>query len=74
MKATTEKAFEAYTEETLLERGWNPVSNEHWDKKLALYPSIAINFIQSTQPDTYNQMTKLHGNGRKTCRNALQGT
>jgi type I restriction enzyme, R subunit len=62
MKATTEKAFEAYTEETLLERGWNPVSNEHWDKKLALFPSIALNFIKSTQPDTYNQMTKLHGN------------
>ncbi len=61
MKATTEKAFEAYTEETLFRVGWNPLSNEHWDKKLALFPSVVLNFIQRTQIDTYSQMVKLHG-------------
>jgi type I restriction enzyme R subunit len=61
MKATTEKAFEAYTEEMLFKQGWSALSNELWDKKLALFPSLLINFIQTTQGSLYEQMTKLHG-------------
>jgi type I restriction enzyme, R subunit len=61
MKATTEKAFEAYIEETLDKKGWSAVSNEYWDKKKALFPSLVLNFIQRTQPDSYTQMMKLHG-------------
>ena len=61
MKATTEKAFEAYVEETLSKKGWLSVSNEYWDKKRAIFPSLVFNFIQVTQLDLYTQMVKLHG-------------
>ncbi|OPY65912.1 MAG: Type I restriction enzyme EcoR124II R protein [Syntrophorhabdus sp. PtaU1.Bin050] len=61
MKATTEKAFEAYIEETLANRGWNPCSNLLWDKNKALIPEEVINFIKDTQGDLWAQMEKLHG-------------
>ena len=32
MKATTEKAFEAYIQETMYARGWITGSNIVWDK------------------------------------------
>jgi len=61
MKATTEKAFEAYIEETLANRGWGPCSNLLWDKNKALIPEEVINFIKDTQGDLWAQMEKLHG-------------
>jgi type I restriction enzyme R subunit len=61
MKATTEKAFEAYVEETLSQRDWAPLSNTLWDKKLALFPSQVLAFIQKTQSELYQLMAKLHG-------------
>ena len=61
MKATTEKAFEAYIEETLANRGWNPCSNLLWDKNKALIPEEVINFIKDTQGELWAQMEKLHG-------------
>ena len=62
MKATTEKAFEAYTEEKLFKKGWVAVSNEYWDKKKALFPVLIVSFIKTTQKDLYEQMAKLHSN------------
>lgn len=61
MKATTEKAFEAYIEETLAARGWISGLTEYWDKTKALFPDYVIDFIKSTQPDLWKQMEKLHG-------------
>jgi len=61
MKATTEKAFEAYIEETIANRGWAPCSNLLWDKNKALIPEEVINFIKDTQGDLWTQMEKLHG-------------
>jgi type I restriction enzyme R subunit len=61
MKATSEKAFEAYTEETLSKNGWVSVSNDQWDKKAALFPSVVLSFIQDTQKTLYEQMQRLHG-------------
>jgi type I restriction enzyme R subunit len=61
MKATTEKAFEAYVEETLAAKGWVTVDNALWDKKMALFPTLVVNFIRETQSTTYSQMGKLHG-------------
>ncbi|HOE16639.1 MAG TPA: type I restriction endonuclease [Syntrophorhabdaceae bacterium] len=61
MKATTEKAFEAYIEETLASRGWDSCSNLLWDKNKALIPEEVINFIKDTQGDLWTQMEKLHG-------------
>jgi type I restriction enzyme R subunit len=60
MKATTEKAFEAYIEETLTKNDWKECSNNIWNKKLALFPDVVIQFIQVTQKDLWLQMEKLH--------------
>ena len=48
MKAGTEKAFEAYIEETLEKNGWASGSNKDWDKAKALFPSYIISFIKNT--------------------------
>ncbi len=61
MKATTEKAFEAYIEETLAARGWIAGDNLLWDKQKALFPEYALDFIKTTQADLWKQMEKLHG-------------
>ncbi len=61
MKATTEKAFEAYTQETMAARGWIAGSNLVWDKTGALFPEYVIAFIKSTQGGLWAQMEKLHG-------------
>ncbi len=61
MKATTEKAFEAYIEETLNRNGWEECSNLLWDKKRALFPDVVVRFIKDTQVGLWTQMDKLHG-------------
>ncbi len=61
MKATTEKAFEAYIEKTLANRGWNPCPSLLWDKNKALIAEEVINFIKDTQGELWAQMEKLHG-------------
>jgi type I restriction enzyme, R subunit len=61
MKATTEKAFEAYIEESMAKRGWLTGSRPLWDKNRALFPEYVIDFIHDTQPALWEQMEKLHG-------------
>jgi len=61
MKATTEKAFEAYIQETMSSRGWITGSSIVWDKQKALFPDHIISFIKSTQGELWAQMEKLHG-------------
>ena len=61
MKATTEKAFEAYIQETMASRGWISGSNQLWDKNKALFPEYAIAFIKGTQPQLWSRMERLHG-------------
>ena len=61
MKATTEKAFEAYIEETLSKNGWVACSNTLWDKKAALIPEVVISFIRDTQKSLCLEMARLHG-------------
>lgn len=61
MKATTEKAFEAYIQETLAARGWITGDNLSWDKQKALFPEYVVSLIQTTQADLWRQMEKLHG-------------
>ena len=61
MKATTEKAFEAYIQETMASRGWITGSTQLWDKDKALFPEYAIAFIKDSQPQLWSRMEKLHG-------------
>ena len=61
MKATTEKAFETYIEETMAAGGWLCGSKTSWDKDNALFREEVLAFIQDTQPGLWAQMEKLHG-------------
>jgi type I restriction enzyme R subunit len=61
---TSEHAFESYIESTLLERsGWARGDVAEWDVELALFPKQVIGFIQDTQPELWQQMRELHGDG-----------
>ncbi|WP_299554560.1 DEAD/DEAH box helicase family protein [Seonamhaeicola sp.] len=62
MKATTEQAFEAYIEETLLTKGgWYQGTNREWDKKVGVFPERVLSFIKETQKELYSKMAELHG-------------
>ena len=61
MKATTEKAFEIYIQETMSDRGWQPGDVQFWDKKLGLFPEYVTDFFRYTQSALWEQMEKLHG-------------
>ncbi|MBI5306950.1 MAG: hypothetical protein HZB37_01075 [Planctomycetes bacterium] len=59
---TTEKAFESYLEETLINKsGWKHGSNKDWDKQLALFRSEVVTFIKNTQLTLWQEMEALHG-------------
>ena len=61
MNAGTEKAFEAYIQQTMTSKGWIVGSVALWDKRRALFPEYALDFIKNTQKDLWKQMEKLHG-------------
>ncbi|MBN1380002.1 MAG: type I restriction endonuclease subunit R [Gammaproteobacteria bacterium] len=62
MPQTTEKAFESYVEEMLLNQsGWSQGSNTEWNQELALFPRRITEFIESTQTKIWAQMRELHG-------------
>jgi type I restriction enzyme R subunit len=64
MNQTTERAFETYVEEILLnEGGWKPGSTAEWDKERALFPAQMFAFIEHTQPKLWSAMRNLHGDG-----------
>lgn len=61
MKATSEKAFEAYIQETMEAHGWIAGSNGLWDKQKALFPDYILAFIKDTQSKLWVEMERLHG-------------
>ncbi|HCE57058.1 MAG TPA: restriction endonuclease subunit R [Prolixibacteraceae bacterium] len=59
----TEKAFETYIEESLIDKGgWINGTNKEWDKKHALFPDRVLSFLKDSQTGLYEKMQKLHGN------------
>ncbi len=61
---TTERAFETYVEEILLNHGgWKPGSHAEWDKERALFPAQVFAFLAETQPKLWAEMRALHGTG-----------
>lgn len=67
MAQTTEKAFESYVEEILLERsGWDAGVVDEWDKEHALFPVQVVGFLQDTQAKLWEQMLALHGSELET--------
>ena len=62
MAQTTEKAFEAYLEQMLLNQGgWQRGTNAEWDKTRALFPARIFAFIEATQPKLWAEMAAMHG-------------
>ncbi|MDE2686430.1 MAG: type I restriction endonuclease [Chloroflexota bacterium] len=58
---TSEQAFESAVESMLLEGGWHYEDSEGWDVDLALFPTTVLACISGTQPDTWDELTTLHG-------------
>ena len=56
MKQTTEKAFEAYVEQMLLAKGWQPGNVSGWDRERALFPQAITDFIAATQAQLWETM------------------
>lgn len=61
MKATSEKAFESYIQNTMETRGWIAGSVSAWDKEKALFPEYILSFIKATQGKLWAGMERLHG-------------
>ncbi len=61
MKQTTEKAFEGAIEEVLLANGYEQHSSSDFDRELAIFPEVALDFIRETQPEVWSKLEALHG-------------
>ncbi len=61
MKSYREKSFEDLIEEHLLANGWQNVAREAYDKSLALFPGVVLQFIRETHPKQWAKLEKLHG-------------
>jgi type I restriction enzyme, R subunit len=59
-----ERSFEAYVQETLLNRsGWDPVPVAEWDVEHALFPVRIVAFIAQSQPKPWADLRNLLGDG-----------
>ena len=58
---THESAFESLIEQYLLNHGYRSVSSNHFDKETALFPEEVIDFVQETQPATWDKLESLLG-------------
>lgn len=66
MSQTDERAFESYVEEILSTRAnWQKISVEEWDQERALFPGRICSFLERSQPNTWAEVMKLHGEGLK---------
>lgn len=56
-----EKAFESAIEHALLDVGYIKASPENFDRARAIDPSVFIEFVKETQPETWGALEKIHG-------------
>jgi len=61
MNRHTELAFEDTVEQSLLATGYVPVSGDGFDRELAIFPDLVIDFIRTTQPKHWDKLESLHG-------------
>lgn len=57
----TEKGFEAAIEAYLLADGYSKGNADNFDPELALDPVMLMAFIQDTQPDVWEKLSRIHG-------------
>ncbi len=58
-----ERAFETAIEEHLLGHGWRKGNPDRFDRALALDPAEVVGFIAESQPTTWADLTRQHGEG-----------
>jgi type I restriction enzyme R subunit len=60
MKATSEAAFETAIEEVLMAQGYVQHVSKDFDAELAIFPEVALAFIENTQPKVWGKLKALH--------------
>jgi len=60
MKTTSELAFETAIETVLLLNGYVKHKSKEFDAELAIFPEVALSFIQKTQPNVWDKLEALH--------------
>lgn len=61
MNRTSETAFENAIEDVFLSSGFQRHTSNEFDRENAIFPSIALKFIQNTQPKIWDKLELLHG-------------
>ncbi|RBP52899.1 type I restriction endonuclease subunit R [Arenicella xantha] len=60
MKTTSELTFETAIEAVLLSNGYVKHKSKQFDAELAIFPEVALSFIQKTQPNVWAKLETLH--------------
>ncbi len=58
--------FETYLTQQLIENGWREGHSDQYDAERALYPEDLIGWVQDSQPQQWDKLTRLHGSGAAT--------
>ena len=61
MKKTTEITFEEVLTNSLVERGYEEIAGETFDREQAVFPQKVLSFIRSTQSKAWEKLEALHG-------------
>ena len=61
MKMHSEAAFETVLYEHLLSAGYVPVEEKLFERKRAIFPSVALEFMRATQAPQWAKLEALHG-------------
>jgi type I restriction enzyme R subunit len=61
MNTHTEYAFETVLSDTLLAEGYEAIALETFGREQAIFPHVALDFIQHTQPNHWEKLEALHG-------------
>lgn len=61
MKITSEFTFESVIEAVLLNDGYQKYLSKDFDRELAIFPEVALDFIRDTQAKTWEKLQALHG-------------
>ena len=57
----SEGAFETVIESHLLAHGYVSVAAEGFDRERAIFPTVVLDFIKTTQPKEWAKLEALHG-------------
>ena len=61
MAAHHEVHLETYIVKKLVDNGWVEGANSHYDPVRALYPEDVVSWIKTSQPQTWEKLTRLNG-------------